>query len=43
MFVTLLGIVIEVREEQELKADFPMFVMLLGMLIEIREMQYEKA
>ena len=33
MLVTLLGIVIEVREEQPLKALFPMLVTLLGMVV----------
>ena len=39
MLVTLLGIVIEVREEQLEKAEFPMLVTLLGMVTEVREEQ----
>ena len=37
MLVTLLGIVIEVREKQPSKAQSPMLVTLLGMVIEVRE------
>jgi hypothetical protein len=37
MLVTLLGMVTEVREEQPLKALFPILVTLLGMVIEVRE------
>jgi hypothetical protein len=33
MLVTLLGIVKEVREEQEEKAEFPMLVTLLGIIV----------
>jgi hypothetical protein len=39
MLVTLLGMVIEVREEQCSKASSPMLVTLLGMVIEVREEQ----
>ena len=39
MFVTLLGIVIKVREEQSEKAFSPMLVTLLGMVTEVREEQ----
>ena len=42
MLVTLLGMVIEVREEQALKAAFPMLVTLLGIVIEVREEQSRK-
>ena len=41
--VTLLGIVIEVREEQLTKAQSPIVVTLLGMVTEVREEQPEKA
>jgi hypothetical protein len=37
MLVTLLGMVMEVREEQPEKALFPMLVTLLGMVMEVRE------
>ena len=43
MLVTLLGMVIEVREEQPEKAELPIEVTLLGMMIEVREEQPEKA
>ena len=43
MLVTLLGIVIEVKEEQFKKASSPMLVTLLGIVIEIKEEQPEKA
>ena len=36
MLVTLLGIVIEVRESQLWKVLFPIFVMLLGRVTEVR-------
>jgi hypothetical protein len=39
MLFTLSGIVIEVREEQPLKAKSPILVMLLGRVIEVREEQ----
>jgi hypothetical protein len=39
MLVTLLGIVIEVREEQRSKALYPMLVTLLGIVTEVREEQ----
>ena len=43
MLVTLLGMVMEVSEEQSLKALHPMLVTLLGMVMEVREEQYWKA
>ena len=43
MLVMLLGMVMEVREEQREKALLPMLVMLLGMVIEVSEEQSEKA
>ena len=43
MLVTLLGIVIEVREEQSAKAPSPMLVTPLGIVIEVREEQAAKA
>ena len=39
MLVTLLGIVIEVKEEQPRKAAPPMLVTLLGIVTEVREWQ----
>ena len=39
MLVTLLGMVIKVREVQLAKAELPMLVTLLGMVIEVRERQ----
>ena len=39
MLVTLLAIVIEIREEQLSKAQLPMFVTLSGIMIEVREEQ----
>ena len=39
MLVTLLGIVIEVREEQSRKAVDPMLVTLLGIVTEVKEEQ----
>ena len=39
MLVTLLGIVMEVREEQREKAPIPMLVTLLGIVTEVREEQ----
>ena len=39
MLVTLLGMVMEAREEQYEKAEFPMLVTLLGMVTEVREEQ----
>ena len=39
MLVTLLGIVIEVREEQSRKAGDPMLVTLLGIVTEVKEEQ----
>ena len=42
MLVTLLGIVIEVREEQTQKASCPMLVTPLGIVMEEREEQPEK-
>ena len=43
MLVTLLGIVIEVRELQFLKALSPMLVTLSGIVIELRNSQEPKA
>ena len=43
MFVTLLGMVTEVREEQPEKVTSPMLVTLLGMVTEVREEQPLKA
>ena len=43
MLVTLLPIVTEVKEEQLLKAAFPMLVTLLGMVMEVSEEQPSKA
>ena len=43
MLVTLLGMVMEVREEQHQKASLPMLVTLLGMVTEVREEQFWKA
>ena len=43
MLVTLLGIVIEVSEEQPLKAPYPILVTLLGIVIEVSEEQSSKA
>ena len=43
ILVTLLGIVIEVKEEQPSKALFPMLVTLLGMVMEVREEHSKKA
>ena len=40
MLVTLLGIVIEMREEHPEKARSPMLLTLLGIVIEMREEQY---
>ena len=37
MLVTLLGIVMEVKEEQPRKAEFPMLVTLLGIVTEVSE------
>ena len=39
MLVTLLGMVMEVREVQSKKAPSPMLVTLFGMIIEVREEQ----
>jgi hypothetical protein len=39
MLVTLSGIVMEVREEQEEKASSPMLVTLSGIAMEVRESQ----
>jgi hypothetical protein len=39
MLVTLLGIVIEVREEQLKKAPSPMLFTLSGIVMEVREEQ----
>ena len=39
MLVTLLGMVMEVREEQLEKAQSPMLVTLLGIVTEVREEQ----
>ena len=39
MFVTLSGIVTEVKEEQPWKTQFPMLVTLLGMATEVKEEQ----
>ena len=36
MYVTLLGMVTEVRPEQPEKAELPMLVTLLGITIEVR-------
>ena len=43
ILVTLLGMVIEVKEEQSLKVLLPILVTLLGMVIEVREEQFRKA
>ena len=43
MLVTLLGSVMEDREEQALKADLPMLVTLLGIDMEVRLPQSQKA
>ena len=43
MLVTELGILMEVKEWQSEKADFPMLVTELGILMEVKELQYEKA
>ena len=37
MLVTLLGIAMEVKEEQSEKALLPMFVTLLGIVMEVKE------
>ena len=37
MLVTLLGMVIEVSEEQDSKAQFPILITLLGIVSEVRE------
>jgi hypothetical protein len=42
MLVTPSGIAIEVREEQPLKAEFPMVVTLSGIVTEVREEQSPK-
>ena len=42
MLVTLLGMLMEVRLEQPLKAPSPMLVTLLGMLMEVRPDQPKK-
>ena len=41
MLVTLLGMVIEVRPEQDSNAPSPMLVTLLGMVTEVRPEQLE--
>ena len=43
MQVTLSGIVIEVKEEQPLKALSPILVTLLGIVTEVKEEQLRKA
>jgi len=43
MLVTLLGIVIEVKEEQSRKAPTPILVTLLGIVMEVKEEQLAKA
>ena len=43
MLVTLLGIVTDVRPEQELKAERPMLVTLLGIVMDVRPEQELKA
>ena len=43
MLVTLLGIVMEVREEQPENAELPILVTLLGIITEVREEQPKKA
>ena len=43
MLVTLLGIVIEVKEEQPAKAQPPILVTLSGMVTEVKEEQSVKA
>ena len=43
MVATLLGIVTEVREEQERNALWSIVVTLLGMVIEVKEEQYANA
>jgi hypothetical protein len=42
MYVTLLGMVTEVRDEQYWKAHSPMLVKLLGRVTELREEQFSK-
>ena len=42
IFITLLGIVTEVKEEQLKKAEVPMLVTLLGIVTEVRE-EFAKA
>jgi hypothetical protein len=39
MLVTLFGIVIEVKEEQPEKANFPILVTLLGIVTEVKDEQ----
>jgi hypothetical protein len=39
MLVTLLGMVMDVRPEQSLKAELPMLVTLLGIVIDVRPLQ----
>ena len=43
MFVTLLGIITDIRLRQLRKAASPMLVTLLGMVTEVRLLQPEKA
>ena len=43
MLVTLLGISMEVKPEQFLKAPLPMLVTLLGMVTEVKPEQFPKA
>ena len=43
ILVTLLGMVIEVKEEQPEKALLPILVTLLGMVTEVKEEQPSKA
>ncbi len=43
MLVTLLGMVMEVKPLQFLKAELPMYVTLLGMVMEVKPLQEEKA
>ena len=41
--MTLFGIVMEVKEEQPLKALYPILITLFGIVIEVKEEQSPKA
>ena len=43
MLVTELGILMEVKELQPTKANFPMLVTELEILMEVKELQFKKA